>query len=254
MNKFHLMNAAHGRRTKRRLGRKMLSGTAAALLVTVILTGCSTTSANAQADTSAAEAIETADTSNTTIASNTADTSNTAEVTAADTTAETTQENTGDFSFQDLVGHEFFFSSGHGGWNTDLTINADGSFSGVFHDTDMGETGDNYPEGTTEICSFKGQFTEPEKIDEYTYSFKIKEMTYDNEVGTEEILDNTKYCYTTAYGLDDAEELRIYLPGTPSDKLSQEALNWLEDSSCFDGPELTDYALVAFPSQNAFMG
>ena len=39
----------------------------------------------------------------------------------------------------------FFFSSGAGGWETGLIINEDWSFSGDFHDSEMGANGEEYP-------------------------------------------------------------------------------------------------------------
>ena len=51
---------------------------------------------------------------------------------------------------------------------------------------------------------------------------KIEEIGYENEVGTEEIKDEILYCYSTAYGLDEAEEILIFLPGAPFRELPEE--------------------------------
>ena len=67
------------------------------------------------------------------------------------------------FSFADVADREFFFSSGAGGWCTVLYIDEDGSFEGNFRDSDMGSTGEGYPNGTLYYCDFKGRFTEPQK-------------------------------------------------------------------------------------------
>ena len=48
------------------------------------------------------------------------------------------------------------FSSGAGAWGTGLTLAADGSFSGEYHDSDMGDSGDDYPDGTVYLCNFPG--------------------------------------------------------------------------------------------------
>ena len=58
-----------------------------------------------------------------------------------------------------LAGLEWSFSSGVGGWSTDLRILEDGSFSGEYHDSEMGETGDGYPDGTVYCCSFTGRMS-----------------------------------------------------------------------------------------------
>ncbi len=70
-----------------------------------------------------------------------------------------------DLSFEDLKHIQFVFSSGAGGWSTLLDIRPDGSFEGEYFDSDMGSMGETYPNGTVYLCDFKGQFTEPEKID-----------------------------------------------------------------------------------------
>ena len=58
-------------------------------------------------------------------------------------------ENTEGLTFADLAEYQFEFCSGAGGWATDFTIDSDGHFSGEYHDSDMGVTGDGYE---TEPC------------------------------------------------------------------------------------------------------
>lgn len=135
-----------------------------------------------------------------------------------------------EFSFDDLKYSEFCFSSGVGGWATLLTVSADGSFSGEYSDGDLGVTGENYPNGTVYQCVFNGQFTEPVKINDYTYSVQISELYYEHEEGTEEIIDGQRYIYTDVYGFDDAENILIYLPGAPMEKLPEEFRSWLYTS------------------------
>ena len=76
--------------------------------------------------------------------------------------------------FRQLNGKLFEFSSGAGGWSTELTMGENGTFTGVYHDSEMGETGDNYPDGTVYLCSFHGQFTDPVQVDEYTWTVKVR--------------------------------------------------------------------------------
>ena len=58
-----------------------------------------------------------------------------------------------------MDGQVFEFSSGVGAWSTELTVGENGTFTGSFHDSEMGETGENYPDGTLYGCSFHGQFS-----------------------------------------------------------------------------------------------
>jgi len=120
----------------------------------------------------------------------------------------------------------FIHTSGAGGWATYLTVNDDGSFTGEYHDSEMGVTGDGYPNGTVYICEFKGKFTEPKKINEYTYSMNIEELTNKKNAGTEYIENGVKYICTEAIGLSNANEIYIYLPGAPLSDVDETFMTW----------------------------
>lgn len=78
------------------------------------------------------------------------DQTDTIQGTVTDTTENTTEGTESvtytDFAF--LSHNDFSFSSGAGGWSTDFEIEQDGSFSGSYHDSEFGSTGDGYPGGT----------------------------------------------------------------------------------------------------------
>ena len=169
-------------------------------------------------------------------------------------TTGTTGENENTFSFNDLQGIEFYFTSGAGGWMTTLSIGPDGSFSGEFFDGELGLTDVDYPKGTMCECYFYGQFTQPVKVNKYTYSMQISELNYTEEVGKEEIKDGMLYIYTDVYGLDNAEDILIYLPGAPLAELPEEFRSWvgyyyLEDTK---ETELPFYALNNEAQQYGF--
>lgn len=149
------------------------------------------------------------------------------------------------FDFANFKNLQFYFSSGAGGWATIMTIHTDGSFSGTYHDSDMGVTGEEYPNGTMYYCDFNGQFTQPVKVNEYTYAMQISELNYAKEAGSEEIIDGVLYCYSTAHGLDEAEDILIYLPGAPLAELSEKFRSWVGyyDLSSTTDTELPFYAL-----------
>jgi len=73
-----------------------------------------------------------------------------------------------------LGGMEWCFSSGAGGWSTDLWTQADGSFTGEYHDSEMGETGEGYPDGTIYVCRFSGQMSVAAQVDEKTKTSAIR--------------------------------------------------------------------------------
>ncbi len=157
------------------------------------------------------------------------------------------------FSFADVADREFYFSSGVGGWYTVLCIHEDGSFDGYFRDSNMGETGEGYPNGTLYYSEFSGSFTEPERVDDWSYRFQIEEIEYPLGFG-EEIKDGILYCYATAYGLDGAEDLYLYLPGKRTAELPEEYLSWISyyDPESAENEELPFYGLYNEKQQEGF--
>ena len=156
-----------------------------------------------------------------------------------------------DFSFEDLKYTVFHFSSGAGGWRTVLTISSDGSFSGKYSDSDMGETGEGYPEGSVYCSDFTGKFSQPVIVNEYTYSMTLEELTYRRQPGTKEIIGNTMYYYTEAYGLYGAKEFLLYLPGSSLKELPESFLIWTKLTRS-EETRLSDYGLYAPETQNGF--
>lgn len=59
--------------------------------------------------------------------------------------------------FSKLSKYQFVFSSGVGAWQTMLNINEDGSFKGYYSDSDMGDTGEGYPNGIIYLSVFEGK-------------------------------------------------------------------------------------------------
>lgn len=156
-------------------------------------------------------------------------------------------------SFDEFKDLEFYFASGAGGWRTVLQIKEDGSFSGEYSDSDMGSVGEGYPNGTYYFCAFEGKFSETVKVNDYTYSMKIEEIHYKNETGTEEIKDGVLYSYSTAYGLDGAEDILVYLPGAPVKELPEEYMGWVRGSmENLYASELPFYGLYNEKEQNGF--
>ena len=157
------------------------------------------------------------------------------------------------FDFKAFENLEFYFASGAGGWRTFLNIEEDGSFFGEYSDSDMGSTGEGYPNGTYYYCKFNGKFTEAVKVNDYTYSMKIEEISCVNEPETSEIIDGILYYYATPYGMEGAEEVLIYLPGAPVSELPEEYINWVRNDMVDpDAVELSFYGLYNVTEQNGF--
>lgn len=146
------------------------------------------------------------------------------------------------------------FSSGAGGWETLLTLRRDGSFEGEYHDSDIGTTGENYPNGTVHICTFSGTFSDIEKADEHTYTMQLAEIHTVQTDGEEWIEDGIRYIAAGPYGIDGGTEFRFYTPGitagevTPNDALLWIPFGYYEDSSSI----VKEYLLVNVAEGNAF--
>lgn len=127
---------------------------------------------------------------------------------------------------------EMWFSSGVGAWWTKITIHANGSFEGEFNDSNMGETGEEYPNGTVYECKFSGYFSKPEKANDYTYSLTLETIEVEGEVGTTRIEDGVLYEILLPYGLtntdgtDYARDFVLYTPNAPTLEMREEFLSW----------------------------
>ena len=153
-------------------------------------------------------------------------------------------------TFADLATLQYEFCSGAGAWSTDFTIEKDGSFSGTYHDTDMGVTGEGYPNGTMYYSSFSGHFTDLTQVDVYTYEMSLSDISYQDTVGDTEIIDGVYYIYTEAYGLEGTDTFRIYLPGTPRERLTEEEGFWIAVENESE-TELTMTVIVNEPNEYA---
>ena len=129
-------------------------------------------------------------------------------------------------------GMEFSFLSGAGAWRTVLTLNQDGTFSGIYLDSEMGEVGEGYPNGSAYISEFSGTFQLGEQLDDHSYRLTLTGLTTKNAAGEEWIENEIRYVASAPHGLSDIEsgapstDFILYLPDTPVDQLSEELLTW----------------------------
>ncbi len=139
----------------------------------------------------------------------------------------------------------FYFMSGAGGWSTELYLQADGSFTGRFEDGEATWDPVLYPKGTSYICEFSGSFTQPEMINDFVYSVHVQSLNYtEPEVVTYE--EGVRYITSTPYGLENADEIEIYLPGYSVAKLSQDAQEWIQSAEEFWGLSSEDPKILPF--------
>lgn len=148
----------------------------------------------------------------------------------------------------------FTFSSGAGAWSTELNLENDGTFSGQYHDSDMGDSSTEYPNGTVYICNFTGKFTAPVQINDYTYSMKLDNLQVEGNPGEEYYENNQRFVYSEPYGLENANELLIYSPGSPISELPEDLTMWLNTILTSDDKELPCFVIFSVNDQSAFVG
>ncbi len=157
-------------------------------------------------------------------------------------------------TFSDLADLEWTFSSGVGAWMTWFTMDAEGHFSGSFHDSEMGETGDGYPNGTVYCSGFTGNMVMGETVNEHACKVTIKELKLDADVDTETIEDEIRYVTVTPYGLSEGDEMILYYPGTPVSELTEEQLFWTHVQDCGETvTALSDYFLSNVKTDSGFI-
>lgn len=132
-----------------------------------------------------------------------------------------------DLSFSALSDLEFYFGSGAGAWETRIEIKPDGSFSGYYVDSNMGEIGEDYPNGTRYECFFSGRFSSLRKVNEYEYTMKCESLLEEGTIGKSEIIEGVKVITAEAYGFEQADEFILYLPDKKVCGLPENFLIWV---------------------------
>lgn len=153
---------------------------------------------------------------------------------------------------------EMCYSSGVGAWGTDLILNNDGTFTGYFSDTNSGEGGDGYPNGTVRYCEFSGSFSDFVKLNDLSYSLKLSSLIYDEnaaENGKTYIYDGVRYVSEKPWGIVDGENFVFYLPETPASLLPEETSFYWHGTEFWGGEDketLSCYGLVNMEKGKGF--
>ncbi|MCF2664884.1 hypothetical protein JQM66_09995 [Oscillibacter valericigenes] len=144
----------------------------------------------------------------------------------------------------DALPLDLMFASGAGAWSTDLTLERDGSFAGVYHDSEMGDQGEGYPNGSCYISTFSGRFGSIRQVDDHTWAMTLEELTVQEEPDTEWIEDGIRYTASEAYGLETGKEFLLYSPETPTEGLDEEFLIWWPSWNVEDTGTLNCWGLL----------
>ena len=138
----------------------------------------------------------------------------------------------GDYS---AISGTYWFSSGAGGWATEMTIRSDGTFTGYYYDHDFASEEDDY-DAIMYMSEFEGTFTDIQQVDSITYTMQLATLNFTKSEADSHIEDvegvRTLISYgLSAYGLDNAGPVTVYLPGTLKTDLPEEALMWYNSTA-----------------------
>ena len=155
--------------------------------------------------------------------------------------------------FADFAGMEWCFSSGAGGWSTDLRIESDGTFTGEYHDSEMGDAADAYPGGTVYFCAFTGKLSLAEQLDDHTWKITVDKL--EKVPGEEAIDDGIRFLPAEPYGISEGDTMILYAPGTPVSVLSEDMQFWAHLFDAETQPEeLQDWFLMSEKNESGFVG
>lgn len=143
---------------------------------------------------------------------------------------------------------EMIYSSGAGGWETIITLTKDGSFTGSYHDSEMGTTGEGYTNGTCYVSEFEGRFKQIRLEDDCTLSMVLDYVTLSRNAGEEWIEDEVRYVSSGAWGIAEGERFLFYTPDKPVSEVNTDILTW------WRGNAETDKTLGCYGLYNMAIG
>ena len=132
--------------------------------------------------------------------------------------------------FARIQDQTFLYLSGAGAWSTELVIAPDGSFTGYFHDSDLGDTGEGYPEGTLYESRFTGAFEAVEQIDPFTWSLRLASLETVEKEGSLRLEDGRRFVTIDAFGIAGGEDFLLYAPGKPGNELPENFIEWVSQA------------------------
>lgn len=125
---------------------------------------------------------------------------------------------------------KYIFSVGAGAWSTIMTVHADGTFSADYHDSDLGVTGDGYPNGSRAIASGTGKFNYSKRNDDGTFSITCDKKAFhqNGTVGDVTIKDGVRVeTVDGIYGLTPCNTFTVYPAGYTTSALSDDVKSWM---------------------------
>lgn len=122
------------------------------------------------------------------------------------------------------------FSSGAGAWRTTLHLLADGTFSGLFEDSDMGDTGTAYPNGTQYISRFSGRFSAATQVAEGVYYARVEALSWEGTADEVAYVDGVRVITREPYGLSQGDDMLMCMQGVDASRLTESQRIWVQDN------------------------
>ncbi len=153
----------------------------------------------------------------------------------------------------------FWLSGDVGFWHSQLTVHSDGSFTGYYQDTDIGDTGEGYS-GTVYYSEYTGSFQNPMKLNDYTYSFEVGPIDYKGTDGDVTMSDEysadgvnpIRNVFIESATFSEGETVYLYTPGASLSELPEGFKHWVHPS---DGEKtLSVFGLYVTKSEYGFLG
>ena len=158
--------------------------------------------------------------------------------------------------FNDIAG-SYGFASGSGGWTTTLQVNRDGTFSGYYSDTDLGDVSDEHPNGIRTESTFQGVFSKAKANDDGTYTLQCDadKLNIEGDIGDSRIEDGTLVTISEPYGIAPCTTFTVYPQGYDSSRIDEDVLSW-STAWYFDGiPDKLDTPIIVNDShKESFYG
>ena len=154
--------------------------------------------------------------------------------------------------FENLAGLAWSYCSGAGAWSSDMQIRADGTFTCEYHDSDMGDAGDNYPGGTVWFATFSGKMSLAEQVDKNTWKIRVDELK--KEPAEETIEDGMRFVPAENCGLSEGDVMTLYAPGTAVSVLSEDMRFWAHVMDQENPDELENWFLASEKNESGFVG
>ena len=158
--------------------------------------------------------------------------------------------------FGQFEGMTWEFSSGAGGWSSELEILPDGTFTGNYHDSEMGETGEGYPNGSLYYSSFAGRMSLAGQVNGNVWRIRVDELKETEKRGEETIDDGIRYVVTEPYGVSEGDEMLLYRPETSLDGFTDDMKLWAHVYDAGENPplELHTWFLYSEKNNSGFVG